>query len=76
MTSDRPKFKSVSNGSDDLPVIEGRMVHQHRVLAKRYVTGRGRRAEWQAQFPYEAVLRPQWLITRQDLRAHTEGTRR
>ena len=73
MTSDRPKFKSVSNGSDDLPVIEGRMVHQHRVLAKRYVTGRGRRAEWQAQFPYEAVLRPQWLITRQDLRAHTKA---
>ena len=73
MTSDRPKFKSVSNGRDDLPVIEGRMVHQHRVLAKRYVTGRGRRAEWQAQFPYEAVLRPQWLITRLDLRAHTKA---
>lgn len=72
MTSDRPKFKSVSNGWDDLPVIEGRMVHQHRVLAKRYVAGRGRRAEWQVQLPHEAVLRPQWLITRQDLRARTK----
>ena len=55
------------------PVIEGRMVHHHRVLAKRYVAGRGRRAEWQVQFPYEAVLRPQWLIRRQELRAHTKA---
>ena len=73
MTSDRPKFKSASNGRDDLPVIEGRMVHQHRAMAKRYISGRGRRAEWQPQFPYEAALRPQWHIRRQDLRAHTKA---
>lgn len=29
-----------------LPLIEGRMVHQYRFTAKRYVSGTGRRATW------------------------------
>ena len=73
MTSDRPKFKSVSDDQNDLPVIEGRMVHHHRVSAKRYVAGRGRRAKWQVQVPFKAPLRPQWHIGRKDLRPRTRG---
>ena len=73
MTSDRPKFKSSSTCRDALPVIEGRMVHHHRVAAKRYVSGRGRRAKWQVQDPYKVPLRPQWFITHEDLRPHTKA---
>ena len=73
MTSDRPKFKSKSSCWDALPVIEGRMVHHHRVAAKRYVSGRGRRAKWQVQAPYKAPLRPQWFIRQEDLRPHTKA---
>ena len=72
MTSDRPKFKNSGTGPEDLPIIEGRMVHHHRVSAKRYVTGRGRRAEWEAQAPFKAPLRPQWYIQRSDLRHGTK----
>ena len=69
MTKDRPCFKNVSSSSSDLPVIEGRMVHQHRVAAKQYLEGRGRRARWRAQLLSEASLRPQWFIKRSDIRS-------
>ena len=72
MTSDRPRFRSNSSCRDALPVIEGRMVHHHRVAAKRYVSGRGRRAKWQVQDPYKVPLRPQWFIAQEDLRPHTK----
>ena len=71
MTSDRPQFASSPVSSNTLPVIEGRMVHQHRVSAKRYVAGRGRRAEWEAQPPFGTILRPQWYIDRSALRSTT-----
>ena len=68
MTNDRAKFRNAPASTDDLPVIEGRMVHHHRVSAKRYVAGRGRRAEWEAQPPFRAPLEPQWYVRRADLR--------
>ena len=68
MTNDRSKFKSRASWPDDVPVIEGRMVHHHRVSAKRYVAGRGRRAEWETQFLFTAPLQPQWFIRRTNLR--------
>ena len=68
MTNDRLKFRPVADGVCGLPVIEGRMVHHHRVSAKRYVSGRGRRAEWQVQLPFGVPLHPQWLIELADLR--------
>ena len=68
MTNDRASFRSAPGAPGDLPLIEGRMVHHHRVAAKRYVAGRGRRAEWQAQSPFRAPFRPQWYIRRADLR--------
>ena len=68
MTGDRTKFNNPESGRDGLPLIEGRMVHQHRVSAKRYVSGRGRRAVWEVQFPFGSSLVPQWLIRAEDLR--------
>ncbi|MCY4091472.1 MAG: N-6 DNA methylase [Caldilineaceae bacterium] len=68
MTNDRPKFKNLSDDAKDLPVIEGRMVHHHRVSAKRYVSGRGRRAKWRVQALFHAPLGPQWQIGWDDLR--------
>ena len=73
MTGDRSKFNDPEDGSGDLPVIEGRMVHQHRVSAKRYVSGRGRRAVWEVQLPFSSPLKPQWLIRHEDLRPGIRG---
>ena len=67
MTRDKVKFKTNGLGQDLLPVIEGRMVHNHRVSAKRYVSGRGRRAQWKVQSPFDAPLTPQWFVRRGDL---------
>ena len=69
MTNDRATFRTALDTPDDIPVIEGRMVHHHRVSAKRYVAGRGRRATWATQPPFGALLLPQWYIRRTDLRA-------
>ena len=68
MTNDRAKFIDATNNVDGISVIEGRMVHHHRVSAKRYVSGRGRRSVWEAQFPFHAPLRSQWLVRPVDLR--------
>lgn len=46
MTNDRAKFAS-QKSDDSVPVIEGRMVQQHRFGAKSYVSGRGRSAVWE-----------------------------
>ena len=67
MTGDRAKFQATGNGRDSIPVIEGRMVHHHRVSAKRYVSGRGRRAQWEVQSYFDAPLTPQWFVRRDDL---------
>jgi len=45
MTNDRKKFTSQGE-KDILPVIEGRMVQQHRFGAKKYIAGSGRSAKW------------------------------
>jgi hypothetical protein len=59
MTRDRPRFvRSPEPGC--VPLIEGRMVHQHRFGAKRYVSGSGRRALWVPTSPSDSQLRPQF----------------
>ena len=45
MTRDKKHFGRAA-GVGQLPVIEGRMVHQHRFGAKAYRSGTGRRAKW------------------------------
>lgn len=45
MTNDKPLFSSTVF-CDSVPVIEGRMVQQHRFGAKTYISGSGRSATW------------------------------
>lgn len=61
MTNDRHMFeRAKTNGQ--VPLIEGRMVHQFRYAAKAYLSGTGRRADWAWQMPGEAELRPQFFV--------------
>lgn len=61
MTRDRPLFlKAKSAGT--LPIIEGRMVHQHRFGAKAYVGGTGRSAHWAINRPGASRVAPQFHI--------------
>lgn len=66
MTNDRKYFVSESD-TDTLPVIEGRMVQQHRFGAKRYVSGSGRSAVWE---PCHYGCVPQFYIPRKHLTDH------
>jgi predicted RNA methylase len=61
MTRERPLFlKTRQPGT--LPIIEGRMVHQHRFGAKAYVGGTGRRAHWAVNLPGASRVAPQFYI--------------
>jgi hypothetical protein len=71
MTRDRPHFNRFPE-RDALPLIEGRMVHQHRFGAKVYVDGTGRSATWSARLPGSSQLRSQYYIRRDAL---SEGAR-
>jgi Eco57I restriction-modification methylase len=72
MTRDRPHF-SRRREKGALPVVEGRMVHQHRFGAKIHLGGTGRSALWQPRLPGGSVVRSQFFIRRDAL---SEGTRR
>mgnify|MGYP003291813028 CR=1 FL=1 len=66
MTNDRKHFVSESD-VDTLPVIEGRMVQQHRFGAKRYASGSGRSAVWE---PCHYGCVPQFYIPSRHLPEH------
>lgn len=72
MTRDRQHFTSGAV-RDSLPLVEGRMVHQHRFGAKVYVDGTGRSAVWEASAPGTSRMGPQYYIRRSTL---NEGARR
>lgn len=61
MTKERPLFLSKPSRSA-LPVIEGRMVNQHRFGVKGHVSGTGRRAIWESYPIGASALRPQFWI--------------
>jgi methylase of polypeptide subunit release factors len=61
MTRDRPHFRRTAD-KNMLPLIEGRMVHQHRFGAKAYVCGTGRSAVWDVSLPGGSFVRPQFYI--------------
>ena len=61
MTRDHERFLSAP-ASNALALLEGRMVHQFRHAAKRYVSGSGRSAVWTAS--EEANLQPQFWYPR------------
>lgn len=66
MTREKPKFKS-TKVRNALPVIEGRMVQQHRLGAKGHVSGEGRRAQWEL-FPVGgSMISPQFYIDQEDI---------
>jgi hypothetical protein len=68
MTRDRFMFsRSASVGR--VPLIEGRMVHQHRFGAKAYVSGTGRRALWMPLPPGTGRVEPQFWIDPRELRS-------
>jgi hypothetical protein len=66
MTKERPKF--IANPQPGaLPLVEGRMVHQHRFGVKGYVSGSGRRAVWAPMQIGAGALQPQFWIKRDDV---------
>lgn len=67
MTSDQKAFKR-RPGTNTVPLLEGRHVHQFRWRAKTYVSGQGRAAVWNAEPLATARLRTQWHIPRSALR--------
>lgn len=60
MTRDRKHFKQ--SGQAGMPLVEGRMVQQHRFGAKGYVSGSGRRAVWQRYPIGQSRLSPQFWM--------------
>ena len=66
MTRDRRHFVPLPGG-DRLPLIEGRIVHQHRFGAKSYLYGTGRSATWDASIPGASRVCPQYYISRNAL---------
>lgn len=61
MTRDRRSFSSKPKAGD-LPLVEGRMVHQHRFGAKSYMTGSGRSAQWDLNPLGASKTKPQFWI--------------
>lgn len=47
MSLDKQYFKPYSRSQKNLPVIEGRMIHQFQTGIKKYVSGTGRKAIWE-----------------------------
>lgn len=68
MTRDRPHFHT-RPGPGRLPLVEGRMVHQHRFGVKAYQHGTGRKAIWTALEPGAARVAPQFWIEPSNLAA-------
>lgn len=66
MTIDRHKFLR-NPTADSLPVVEGRMVHQHRIGVKSYRKGSGRSALWANNPPGKSLIEPQFWIRQDDL---------
>lgn len=72
MTRERPIFQKKKT-STSLPVIEGRMVHQHRFGAKSYVSGTGRSAIWSVNPLGQSAVSPQFWIDKKHLTSKVAG---
>lgn len=67
MTRDRGHFAD-RPGQSMLPIVEGRMIHQHEHNAKAYRGGTGRRAVWvPVAFDYPCEIRPQFWLPEEKL---------
>jgi len=76
MTRERKHFErsQMTSSSTLLPLIEGRMIHQHRFGAKVYRSGTGRAARWETTPIFTPKLGPQFWFPRQHL-SRLAGTR-
>lgn len=70
MTRDRKIFLGRKRGHA-LPLVEGRMVHQHRFGAKSYAGGTGRSSKWNVNAPGASSVQPQFWVDERDLSART-----
>ncbi|ALR23194.1 MULTISPECIES: type II restriction endonuclease [Sphingomonadaceae] len=68
MTRERRLFKTKPTPGA-IPLVEGRMVHQHRFGAKVYLSGTGRRAIWSSAPIGKATIKPQFWIKASDVPA-------
>ncbi len=68
MTRDRDHFLARPRVGA-LPLVEGRMVHQHRFGAKGYRSGSGRRARWEPLPIGTSAVEPQFWFARDRLSA-------
>ncbi len=66
MTKERPKFLDYA-APGALPLVEGRMVHAHRLGVKGHVSGTGRRALWHAYPIGGSRISPQFWIRPTDV---------
>src|SRR5207247_8059893 len=60
MTRDRGHFQRAVRAESSVPLIEGRMIHQHRFAAKAYRYGTGRRARWDKIALGSREIKPQF----------------
>lgn len=72
MTKERPTFQ-MKRDPGGIPLVEGRMVQQHRFGAKKYVNGSGRRALWQMLSLGDSTVAPQFFISKQDVPASSRA---
>jgi hypothetical protein len=61
MSRDRARF-STTPQVDHLPLVEGRMIAQHRFGAKAYRSGTGRRALWDTRASGTSTIKPQFYF--------------
>jgi len=70
MTQDSENFMHEA-GTERVPLLEGRMVHQYRFSAKRHIEGTGRKALWQWQETDSVKnIRPQYYFPKTKLSSH------
>lgn len=63
------RYFSTGPKVDDIAVVEGRMIQQHRFGAKSYVSGTGRRAIWRNNGLGSSEIAPQFWIDPKELSA-------
>lgn len=72
MTKERPRFLPAPH-PDAVPLVEGRMVQQHRFGVKGYSYGSGRKAIWEPHPIGASKLKPQFWIDRKHVPPGNRG---
>jgi hypothetical protein len=75
MTRDRKHFHP-GDDLDGIPLVEGRMVQQHRFGSKAYRSGTGRSALWEPLAVGDSKVKPQFSVRLRDLNAKVQARTR